>query len=252
MNSIMPIVDLLWNKFDNLKRNEDGTIVYDERFKEITKNLLNHESLDSALYHTYDEFFNAVTNGSVTYDRQENDKSDDVNASENETQPIDEKDSLAKAKRVREMLITPSKSVLPPDMSIFRLTKGCKSKYRYVSDVLTMKIWQFWQPGEQVFISAGTGRGKNTFIKNELLKHCGNQKVVIFENRQSLMQQQIIDIISEIDPEALKYDDISKYNMVIFGAYKNIMIISYQCAALKYVEEQQIFAFLFTGKIYGV
>ncbi|MCM1363210.1 MAG: DEAD/DEAH box helicase family protein [Clostridiales bacterium] len=229
----MPIINLLWYDFDKLKRNEDGTIVYDERFKEITKNLLNHESFDSTMYHTYDEFFNAVTNGSVTYDRQENDKSDDVNASENETQPIDEKDSLAIAKRVREMLITPSKSVLPPDMRIFRLTKGCKSKYRYVSDVLTMKIWQFWQPGEQVFISAGTGRGKNTFIKNELLKHCGNQKVVIFENRQSLMQQQIIDIISEIDPEVLKYNDISKDNMVIFGAYKNIMIISYQCAALK-------------------
>lgn len=230
---LMPIINLLWYDFDKLKRNEDGTIVYDERFKEITKNLLNHESFDSTMYNTYDEFFNAVTNGSVTYDRQENDKSDDVNASENETQPIDEKDSLAIAKRVREMLITPSKSVLPPDMSIFRLTKGCKSKYRYVSDVLTMKICQFWQPGEQVFISAGTGRGKNTFIKNELLKHCGNQKVVIFENRQSLMQQQIIDIISEIDPEVLKYNDISKDNMVIFGAYKNIMIISYQCAALK-------------------
>lgn len=233
MDSIMPIVDLLWNKFDNLKRNEDGTIVYDERFKEITENLLNNESLDSTMYHTYDEFFNAVTNGSVTYDRQENDKSDDVNASENETQPIDEKDSLAMAKRVREMLITPSKSVLPPDMSIFRLPKGCKSNYRYVNDVLTMKIWQSWRAGEQVFISAGTGRGKNTFIKNELLKHCGNQKVVIFENRQSLMQQQIIDIISEIDPEVLKYNDISKDNMVIFGTYKNIMIISYQCAALK-------------------
>lgn len=233
MNSIMPIVDLLWYDFDKLKRNEDGTIVYDERFKEITKNLLNNESLDSTMYHTYDEFFNAVTNGSVTYDRQQNDKSDDVNASENETQPIDEKDSLAMAKRVREMLITPSKSVLPPDMSIFRLTKGCKSNCRYVSDVLTMKIWQSWRAGEQVFISAGTGRGKNTFIKNELLKHCGNQKVVIFENRQSLMQQQIIDIISEIDPEVLKYNDISKDNMVIFGAYKNIMIISYQCAALK-------------------
>lgn len=229
----MPIINLLWYDFDKLKRNEDGTIMYDERFKEITKNLLNHESLDSALYRTYDEFFNAVTNGSVTYDRQENDKSDDVNVSENETQPIDEKDSLAMAKRVREMLITPSKSVLPPGMSIFRLPKGCKSKYRYVNDVFTMKIWQSWRAGEQVFISAGTGRGKNTFIKNELLRHCGNQKVVIFENRQSLMQQQIIDIISEIDPEALKYDDISKDNMVIFGAYKNIMIISYQCAALK-------------------
>ncbi len=47
------------------------------------------------------------------------------------------------------------------------------------------------------------------------------------------MQQQIIDIISQIDPEVLKYSDISKDNMVIFGPYRNIMIISYQCAALK-------------------
>lgn len=58
MNSIMPIVNLLWYNFDKLKRNEDGTIVYDERFKEITENLLNLENLDSALYRTYDEFFN--------------------------------------------------------------------------------------------------------------------------------------------------------------------------------------------------
>lgn len=102
-----------------------------------------------------------------------------------------------------------------------------------MSDVLTKEICQFWQPGEQVFISAGTGRGKNTFIKKELLTYCGNQKVIIFENRQSLMQQQMIDVISEIDPDALKYQDISNENMVIFGSYKNIMLISYQTAALK-------------------
>ena len=80
----------------------------------------------------------------------------------------------------------------------------CCPKYKYVNDVLTDEIWKYWRPGEQIFISAGTGRGKNTFIKKELLKSCGNQKVVIFENRQSLMQQQIIDVISEIDPEILR------------------------------------------------
>ena len=47
------------------------------------------------------------------------------------------------------------------------------------------------------------------------------------------MQQQIIDVISEIDPEILKYQDLSEENMVIFGSYRNIMMISYQCAALK-------------------
>lgn len=69
MSGIMPIIELLMSHFDELKRDENGTIVYDEQLKEITKNLLNLESLDSALYHTYDEFLNAVTNGAVAYDR---------------------------------------------------------------------------------------------------------------------------------------------------------------------------------------
>lgn len=227
MSGIMPIIDLLMKHFDRLKRDEYGTIEYDEQFKEITENLLNLESLDSTLYHTYDEFFNAVTNSSVVYDKQQKD------TSENETQPVDEEDILAMVKRVNEMMTAPSKFVPSPDLSIFKLPKCFKSKYKYVNDVLIKEIWQSWKQGEQVFISAGTGRGKNTFIKKELLKHCGNQKVVIFENRQSLMQQQIIDIISEIDPEVLKYNDMSKENMVIFGRSKNIMIISYQRAALK-------------------
>lgn len=235
MNSIMPIVNLLWYDFDKLKRNEDGTIVYDERFKEITENLLNLENLDSALYRTYDEFFNAVTNGAVAYDRQQSELSERpvVTVPDLTDKSKNDKETLSELKKINADLCNPSVDIPKPESNIFRLPKGCKSKYRYVSDVLTMKIWQSWRAGEQVFISAGTGRGKNTFIKNELLKHCGNQKVVIFENRQSLMQQQIIDIISEIDPEVLKYNDISKDNMVIFGAYKNIMIISYQCAALK-------------------
>lgn len=232
---IMPIINLLWYDFDKLKRNADGKIMYDERFKEITKNLLNHESLDSALYRTYDEFFNAVTNGAVAYDRQQKELPENsvVTVPDLTDKSKNDEEILSELKKINADLCNPSVDIAKPESNIFRLPKGCKSKYRYVSDVLTMKIWQSWKPGEQVFISAGTGRGKNTFIKNELLKHCGNQKVVIFENRQSLMQQQIIDIISEIDPEALKYDDISKDNMVIFGAYKNIMIISYQCAALK-------------------
>ncbi len=235
MRATMPIIDLLWNNFDELRRNEDGTIVYDEKLKEIAENLLKLESLDSALYCTYDEFFNAVTNGAVAYDRQQKELPerpvvtvpDMTNKSKNDNELAEE------IRRFRESLCNSPKHIPKPKSNIFRLPKGCKSKYRYVSDVLTMKIWQSWKPGEQVFISAGTGRGKNTFIKKELLTHCGNQKVVIFENRQSLMQQQITDIISEIDPEALKYNDISKDNMVIFGACKNIMIISYQCAALK-------------------
>lgn len=189
----MPISDLLYKYYNQLKRNKDGTIIYDKQFKEVTENLLNLECLDSSLYSTYDAFFHAVTKG----------------------------------------LINTPKIVNASNSTTYRIPEGSKSKYKYVNDVLTDEIWKYWRPGEQIFISAGTGRGKNTFIKKELLKSCGSQKVVIFENRQSLMQQQIIDVISEIDPEILKYQDLSEENMVIFGSYRNIMMISYQCAALK-------------------
>lgn len=237
MNSIMPIVDLLWYDFDKLKRNEDGTIIYDERFKEITKNFLNHESLDSALYHTYDEFFNAVTNGAVAYDRQQSELSENPTVTVPDLNNKNDKELAEEFRNLRESICNSPRHIPEPESNIFRLPKGCKSKYRYVNDVLKKEIWQSWKPGEQVFISAGTGRGKNTFIKNELLKRCGNQKVVIFENRQSLMQQQITDIISEVNPEFIKYkyNEILHENMVIFGENDNlnIMIISYQCAALK-------------------
>lgn len=103
----------------------------------------------------------------------------------------------------------------------------------YVGDVLTKQVWSSWLPSDNVYISAGTGRGKNTFIKMELLKHIGNAKVVIFENRESLMRQQITDMVSEVDTDALKYQNLSEENMVIFGEFKNIMLISYQAAAMK-------------------
>lgn len=224
----MPISDLLCKFYNQLKRNKDGTIVYDKQFKEVMENFWKLEHLDSSLYSTYDAFFHAVTNGSVLYDKQKK-------ASENTAmvKPVESEDILSMARSVKEGLINTPKIVDVPNKTTYRIPEGSKSKYKYVNDVLTDEIWKYWRPGEQIFISAGTGRGKNTFIKKELLKSCGSQKVVIFENRQSLMQQQIIDVISEIDPEILKYQDLSEENMVIFGSYRNIMIISYQCAALK-------------------
>ena len=224
----MLISDLLRKYYNQLKRNKDGTIVYDKQFKEVTENLLDLECLDSSLYSTYDAFFHAVTNGSVLYDKQQK-------ASENADtiKPVGIADIFNKLRGVRKGSVNTPKIVNAPNSTTYRIPEGSKSKYKYVNDVLTDEIWKYWRPGEQIFISAGTGRGKNTFIKKELLKSCGNQKVVIFENRQSLMQQQIIDVISEIDPEILKYQDLSEENMVIFGSYRNIMMISYQCAALK-------------------
>ena len=235
----MPISDLLCKYYNQLKRNKDGTIVYDKQFKEVTENLLNLECLESSLYSTYDAFFHAVTNGSVLYDKQQK-------ASENADtiKPVGIEDILSIARSVREGLINTPKIVNAPNSTTYRISEGSKSKYKYVNDVLTDEIWKYWRPGEQIFISAGTGRGKNTFIKKELLKSCGSQKVVIFENRQSLMQQQIIDVIS------LKYQDLSEENMVIFGSYRNIMMISYQCAALKCLYQDTNFLDFFSHARY--
>lgn len=137
MNGTMPIIDLLMNHFDKLKRDKNGTIVYDEQLKEITKNLLNHEILDSKMYSTYDEFFNAVTNGAVAYDRQQRELSDNQpHVIPDLTNPNTE-ELLAELRTFSRNPCNLPRYIPEPERNIFRLTKGSKSKYRYVSDVLT-------------------------------------------------------------------------------------------------------------------
>lgn len=109
----------------------------------------------------------------------------------------------------------------------------------YVSSEITEQMIKTWHPGGNIFISAGTGKGKNTFIKNHLLKFSNDNSgnIVIFENRESLLSQQRIDLINSIDPQAMMYHNLEKNykseNMIIFGKHENIMLISYQKAALK-------------------
>lgn len=109
----------------------------------------------------------------------------------------------------------------------------------YVSSAITEETIKIWQPGVNIYISAGTGKGKNTFIKNHLLKfsNYNSGNIVIFENRESLLSQQRMDLINFIDPQAEIYqnlqDNYKSESMVIFGRHKNIMLISYQKAALK-------------------
>lgn len=45
----MPISDLLCKFYNQLKRNKDGTIVYDKQFKEVMENFWKLERLDSSL-----------------------------------------------------------------------------------------------------------------------------------------------------------------------------------------------------------
>lgn len=109
----------------------------------------------------------------------------------------------------------------------------------YVSSIITDEMIRMWQPSGNIFISAGTGKGKNTFIKNHLLKFSNDNfgNIVIFENRESLLSQQKMDLINSIDPQAAIYKDLEgtykSESMVVFGRHKNIMLISYQKAALK-------------------
>lgn len=117
------------------------------------------------------------------------------------------------------------------------LRKNVDYHYHYVSDALSYATISTWQAWKNVFIAAGTGKGKNTFIQKQLLKHFGHYgNIIIFENREALMTQQTIRMIEEFDQEAFSYQSIEEYqheNMMIFGKHRNIMIISYQKAALK-------------------
>ncbi len=185
---LLSIKQILMQDYDNLKRDGNGTILYDERLKKVAENLLNERTVDSRRYWTYDEFFNALL------------------------------DNMYQLNGHR----------------VYSLPENSQCEYRYVNDMITREIWTNWQPSNRIFISAGTGRGKNTFIRKELLKQIGSQGAVIFENRDSLMQQQIVDIVSEIDPDVLKYQDVVNEGLVVFGAYKNFMIVSYQTAAIKF------------------
>ena len=136
-----PIERLLIQEYDQFKRDENGTVVYEKRLANVADNLLGHPALNSSEYQTYDAFMNALLC----------------------------KTALQNAR-------------------IYTIPNGNDKAYRYVGDVLTKQVWSSWMPADNVYISAGTGREKNTFIKMELLKHIGNAKVVIFENRESLMQ----------------------------------------------------------------
>ncbi|MDE6834270.1 MAG: DEAD/DEAH box helicase, partial [Ruminococcus sp.] len=117
------------------------------------------------------------------------------------------------------------------------LKKNIDYHYNYVSDALSYATINTWQAGKNVFIAAGTGKGKNTFVQKQLLKHfsyLGN--IIIFENREALMTQQTIRMIEEYDKEAFKYNSKEEFqndNIITFGSHRNIMIISYQKAALK-------------------
>ena len=120
---------------------------------------------------------------------------------------------------------------------LLQLPESKDSDFNYVSsaiDLEQMRAMVNCTPNNMYFISAGTGKGKNVFIKEQLLKkYTGSGKVVILENRESLLSQQIKDVVGSIDAEALKYNHDNSDNMIIFGENNQFMLVSYQAAAQK-------------------
>ena len=185
---------LLVNKYDELRRDENGTVQYEKASAQKISNLLSCPELDTKENSEYSDYI---------YD-------------------------LLNTEQLSKQYV--------------QLTEGeYTGKPKYVGDLLKTEIWSRWAPGENVFISAGTGKGKNTFIMREVLERIGKQKVVIFENRNFLLKQQIVEMVKKVDPEALKYNNIDDDSLFVFGKYKNIMIVSYQTAAIKCVSCDQNF-----------
>ncbi len=222
---------------DAILRDEHGTLALEHKMKTIIENLAADEELSAEGYDDYIAFDYHVNRDYYCYQ---------VSV---ESPPIKSEHEYIPPMQYGAMFIdfnaiNQNQPVVPPEPAIqpfHSLPSQPDHQHQYVSDVLTSDTVKCWQPGDRVFLSAGTGKGKNTFIKEILLKYSSGEKIVIFENRESLLSQQILDMVKSIDPDALQYQDLSKENMVIFGAKRNIMLISYQKAALKCILGEQNF-----------
>ncbi|MEG0649726.1 MAG: DNA helicase [Oscillospiraceae bacterium] len=65
-----------------------------------------------------------------------------------------------------------------------------KTKLR-VTDIITSKDIEEWQSNDVITISAGTGRGKSYFVKNELYKYAkaDNKKILMLLHRENCVKQ---------------------------------------------------------------
>lgn len=104
---------------------------------------------------------------------------------------------------------------------------------RYVTSYIKGDIIKNWSSENSVFILAGTGKGKNYFVKESLIRKYPNKKIVMFVNRQMLLKQQkeIIEKNASYSAnliEGFKTKGIAKLN-------NNFMLISYQQAAISII-----------------
>jgi len=197
-NGYLDLLEQWLCNIDTHSRNEEGSIEYDNMLSQFIENIITREEWEVQEGEDY-----------IDYDLR-----------------------LNKFFNIKVDMYDNNKAYYPQ-----ALKKNVDYHYNYVSDALDSVTISKWQAGKNVFIAAGTGKGKNTFIQKQLLKHFGYYgNIIIFENREALMTQQTIRMIEEYDKEAFKYNSKEEFqndNMITFGSSRNIMIISYQKAALK-------------------
>lgn len=90
-----------------------------------------------------------------------------------------------------------------------QLTKN-ENKKQYIQNIIKDKF-KSWKQGDNILISAGTGRGKTHFIKDTLCEyaHENNQKIIYITNRDYLKKQVMIDIDKKY---LIDSDTITIYN----------------------------------------
>lgn len=101
----------------------------------------------------------------------------------------------------------------------------------FVSDFLVDE-YQNWTYRTPVFIDAGTGRGKNTFILKHLLRKAAshNKNVLLFVNRIALNAQQRKQFKTEINRHSSSHYSNYLLDSQSPFIYENIIIMSYQSA----------------------
>ena len=107
----------------------------------------------------------------------------------------------------------------------------------WVSDELKEKL-RAWCPIQPVLISAPTGRGKTSFVK-EVAKFCRTKvpgkKVLLLENRTAIASQQKRELVKELGSKWAKVQD--SYAIELHDCFEDISltVMTYQAFAAHYI-----------------
>lgn len=130
---------------------------------------------------------------------------------------------MNKEKALKVKLVSTVKNLYDDEMINCHECKGT-----FVSDGIgeAFKTWTFMTP---VLISAQTGKGKNTFIENSLLKFASEtkSKTLIISNRISCNRQQKVRIANLMGCENV-IDELTPKGLDKLELFNNVRVITYQ------------------------